>query len=103
MQVGFDSPALVPHLPSAPVHPPNRNAPPFSVTARLRLEVRMLVRALKLQLTGGETLLGALNALVTQKWAASVVNGQTIHFLKGMETLLKEGDEVLFLPMISGG
>ncbi len=32
-----------------------------------------------------------------------MVNGQTIHFLKGMETLLKEGDEVLFLPMISGG
>lgn len=38
----------------------------------------MLVRALKLQLTGGETLVGALNALVTQKWSASVVNGQTI-------------------------
>jgi len=38
----------------------------------------MLARALKLQLTGGETLLEALNALVSQKWAASVVNGQTI-------------------------
>ncbi len=50
----------------------------FSVTARPRLEVRMLVRALKLQLTGEETLVGALNALVTQKWAANVVNGQTI-------------------------
>jgi hypothetical protein len=29
-------------------------------------------------LTGGETLVGALNALVTSKWAAQVVNGQTI-------------------------
>ena len=38
----------------------------------------MLVRALKLQLTGGETLVGSLNALVIQKWSGSVVNGQTI-------------------------
>lgn len=38
----------------------------------------MLVRALKLQLTEGATLVGALEALVTQKWAANVVNGQTI-------------------------
>jgi len=38
----------------------------------------MLVRALKLQLTGLDTLVGALSALVTQKWAASVVNGQTV-------------------------
>lgn len=36
------------------------------------------VRALKLQLTGADTLVGALNALLTQKWAASVVNGQTV-------------------------
>ena len=40
----------------------------------------MLVRALKLQLAEGATLVGALEALVTQKWAASVVNGQTILF-----------------------
>ena len=38
----------------------------------------MLVRALKLQLAGGETLISALNALVTSKWSSSVVNGQTI-------------------------
>lgn len=38
----------------------------------------MLIRALKLQLAQEETLVGALNALVTQKWAASVVNGQTL-------------------------
>jgi hypothetical protein len=38
----------------------------------------MLIRALKLQLAPGEALVGALNALVTQKWSASVVNGQTI-------------------------
>jgi hypothetical protein len=38
----------------------------------------MLAQALKLQLAGEESLVGALNALVTQKWGASVVNGQTI-------------------------
>jgi len=32
-----------------------------------------------------------------------MVNGQTISFLDGMETLLKEGDEVLILPPVSGG
>ena len=38
----------------------------------------MLVRALKLQLAEGATLVNALEALVTQKWAANVVNGQTV-------------------------
>jgi molybdopterin converting factor small subunit len=32
-----------------------------------------------------------------------MVNGQTTVFLDGMETLLKEGDEVLLLPLVSGG
>jgi molybdopterin synthase sulfur carrier subunit len=32
-----------------------------------------------------------------------MVNGQTIHFLEGMQTPLKEGDEVLILPLVSGG
>jgi molybdopterin synthase sulfur carrier subunit len=32
-----------------------------------------------------------------------MVNGQAINFLKGMETPLKEGDEVLILPPVSGG
>jgi molybdopterin synthase sulfur carrier subunit len=32
-----------------------------------------------------------------------MVNGQTIHYLQGMETLLKEGDEILILPPVSGG
>jgi len=38
----------------------------------------MLVRALKLQLTEGQTLASALNGLVVQKWSASVANGQTV-------------------------
>ncbi|MBE7502742.1 MAG: hypothetical protein HS113_21150 [Verrucomicrobiales bacterium] len=38
----------------------------------------MLVRALKLQLTGAQTLVGALQGLITSKWTANVVNGQTI-------------------------
>lgn len=32
-----------------------------------------------------------------------MVNGQTIQFLQGMETPLRDGDEVLFLPLVSGG
>jgi molybdopterin synthase sulfur carrier subunit len=32
-----------------------------------------------------------------------MVNGQTIEFLEGMETPLKEGDEILILPPVSGG
>ncbi len=32
-----------------------------------------------------------------------MVNGQTIQFLNGTETVLKDGDEVLFLPLVSGG
>jgi len=32
-----------------------------------------------------------------------MVNGRDIAFLDGMNTLLKEGDEVLILPPVSGG
>jgi molybdopterin synthase sulfur carrier subunit len=32
-----------------------------------------------------------------------MVNGQDIAFLDGMNTLLKEGDEILILPPVSGG
>jgi sulfur-carrier protein len=32
-----------------------------------------------------------------------MVNGQTIQYLQGMSTPLKEGDEVLILPPASGG
>jgi molybdopterin synthase sulfur carrier subunit len=32
-----------------------------------------------------------------------MVNGQTINYLDGMETLLEEGDEVVILPPVSGG
>jgi len=32
-----------------------------------------------------------------------MVNGQTIEFLDGMETHLKDGDEILILPPASGG
>lgn len=32
-----------------------------------------------------------------------MVNGQTIRFLNGLGTTLKEGDEVLLLPLVAGG
>jgi hypothetical protein len=38
----------------------------------------MSVRAQKLQLTEGATLVGVFEVLVTQKWASHVVNGQTV-------------------------
>jgi hypothetical protein len=48
------------------------------MAARPRIEVRMMIRALRLQLTGDQTLVGALEGLVTSKWSSQVVNGQTI-------------------------
>lgn len=32
-----------------------------------------------------------------------MVNGRTIQFLDGMETVLKDGDDVLLLPLAAGG
>lgn len=32
-----------------------------------------------------------------------MVNGQTVEFLNGMDTVLKDGDEVLLLPLAAGG
>ncbi len=32
-----------------------------------------------------------------------MVNGRSIEFLKGMETVLQDGDEFLMLPLVSGG
>ena len=32
-----------------------------------------------------------------------MVNGQTIQFLNGMETVLKDGDELLLIPLAAGG
>ena len=32
-----------------------------------------------------------------------MVNGRSIEFLKGMETVLQEGDEFQMLPLVTGG
>jgi molybdopterin synthase sulfur carrier subunit len=32
-----------------------------------------------------------------------MVNGRAIEFLKGMETVLQDGDEFLMLPLVAGG
>jgi molybdopterin synthase sulfur carrier subunit len=32
-----------------------------------------------------------------------MVNGRSIEFLKGMDTVLQEGDEFLMLPIVAGG
>jgi molybdopterin synthase sulfur carrier subunit len=33
----------------------------------------------------------------------TLVNGKDISVLKGMETMLKDGDEVVFVPVVHGG
>ena len=32
-----------------------------------------------------------------------MVNGRSIEFLKGMDTVLQDGDEFLMLPLVAGG
>lgn len=32
-----------------------------------------------------------------------MINGRSIEFLKGLDTLLQEGDEFLILPIVAGG
>ena len=68
------------------------------------------------------TTIRSLLALMVDKWGARlapyfsdaednrplpkiriVVNGRDIGFLKGMETALGDGDEVLLLPLVGGG
>ena len=43
------------------------------------------------------------NSVTVLPYVRIMVNGQSITFLEGMETPLKEGDEVLILPPASGG
>lgn len=54
----------------------------------------------------GDKLVGRLfdpNSGAVLPYVRIMVNGQTIDYLQGTETLLKEGDEVLILPPVSGG
>lgn len=43
------------------------------------------------------------DSFVILPYVRIMVNGQTIEFLEGMETPLRDGDEVLILPPASGG
>jgi len=75
----------------------------------------------EIELPGGSTVEDFI-AYVTEKWGDKLssqlldpdsgavlpyvrimINGQTIQYLQGVKTLLKEGDEVLLLPPASGG
>jgi molybdopterin synthase sulfur carrier subunit len=42
-------------------------------------------------------------SVIALPYVRIMINGQTIEFLEGMDTPLKEGDEVLILPPASGG
>jgi sulfur-carrier protein len=75
----------------------------------------------EIELPGGSTVEDFI-AYVTERWGDKLssqlldpdsgavlpyvrimINGQTIQYLQGVKTLLKEGDEVLLLPPASGG
>lgn len=43
------------------------------------------------------------NSVEVLPYVRVMINGQSINFLEGMVTHLKEGDEVLILPPASGG
>ena len=43
------------------------------------------------------------NSVEVLPYVRVMVNGQTIEFLEGRETPLKDGDEILILPPVSGG
>ena len=43
------------------------------------------------------------NSVEVLPYVRVMVNGQTIEFLEGTETPLKDGDEILILPPVSGG
>jgi molybdopterin synthase sulfur carrier subunit len=43
------------------------------------------------------------NSVEVLPYVRVMINGQSINFLEGMKTPLKEGDEVLILPPASGG
>jgi molybdopterin synthase sulfur carrier subunit len=40
---------------------------------------------------------------IVQDYLIFLINGESIHAMKGFETLLKEGDSLVILPPIGGG
>jgi len=78
-------------------------------------------REFELSIPQGSTVKGLLSLMI-DKWGEELsthlykpgndsilphirlmVNGRSIEFLKGMETVLKDGDEFLMLPLVAGG
>jgi len=48
-------------------------------------------------------LLESENPVTIHPYIRLMVNGRDIAFLGGMDTMLKDGDEILILPPVSGG
>jgi molybdopterin synthase sulfur carrier subunit len=95
----------------------------MKITLHTMLAIKQALgqRQTEIELPQGSTLEG-LFVCMKEKWGAKLtphlfdpdsgavhshlrimVNGQTIQFLNGMETPLKDGDDVAILPLISGG
>jgi MoaD family protein len=73
---------------------------PFPEESTLRQLITTLVNKY------GDDLVSQLyepNSKNLRSYIRLMVNGQDIAFLKGMETVLRNGDEVLILPPVSGG
>ncbi|MBW2029891.1 MAG: MoaD family protein [Deltaproteobacteria bacterium] len=106
----------------------NEECVAFAVEKQVKITVRSILsikdvlgsREIEIRASGGCTL-GQLLELMIEKWGEKlaskifdaegqvlrhtrlIINGQDIAFLNGMETELKEGDEVLILPPVAGG
>jgi molybdopterin synthase sulfur carrier subunit len=95
----------------------------ISVTIRTIIGLKAILgqEAIEFPIPEGTTV-KSLVALMVDKWGARLapyfpdaeqdrplpkirilVNGRDIGFLKGMETALRDGDEVLMLPLVGGG
>lgn len=95
---------------------------PVKITVRSILSIKDILgsREIEMPVMEGCTL-GRLLEIMIGKWGENLaskifdakgrvlrhtrlmINGQDIAFLNGLETELKEGDEVLVLPPVAGG
>jgi molybdopterin synthase sulfur carrier subunit len=95
----------------------------ISITIRTIIGLKQILgqEVIEFSISEGTTV-KALVALMVEKWGARLapyfsdaeddrplpkiriaVNGRDIGFLNGMETELRDGDEVLMLPLVGGG
>ena len=91
----------------------------MTVTVRIPTPLRKLTNELDVVSGDGGTLLACIDSLEEQypglkerlcdeagelrRFVNVYVNGEDVRFLAGLETALKEGDEVSIVPAVAGG